>query len=270
MKQLLEAGAHFGHQTTRWNPKMSKYIYDARNGIHILNLQKALIEFKKAENYVRTIAQQGKKILFIGTKKQAQKLVADEAARCGMYYINQRWLGGALTNFSTMRKSIDRLIELERMEAENEFDRLHKKEALNKRKEITKLNKFFSGIKTMKSIPDAVFVIDIEKEHIALKEARKLGVKVIALVDSNCNPDGVDFPIPANDDAIRSIKLFTQRIAELCLEGQEMHKARRGEDKSDAASKKSADAAPKKQAEAPAAEAKTETSPAPEATAETK
>jgi small subunit ribosomal protein S2 len=231
MKTMLECGAHFGHQTTRWNPKMTKYIYASRNGIHILNLQKTLVEFRRAEEYVRKMAQEGKKLLFVGTKKQAQKLIADEAGRCGMFFINERWLGGTLTNFPTMRKSIDRLIELERMEAEGEFERLHKKEAVKKRKEIVKLNKFFNGIKSMKGIPDAIFLVDIEKEHIALKEARKLGVKIIALVDSNCNPDGVDLPIPANDDAIRSLKLFISRIADLCLEGQELHRARHAESK---------------------------------------
>jgi len=268
MKTMLECGAHFGHQTTRWNPKMTKYIYASRNGIHILNLQKTLVEFRRAEEYVRKMAQEGKKLLFVGTKKQAQKLIADEAGRCGMFFINERWLGGTLTNFPTMRKSIDRLLELERMEAEGEFERLHKKEAVKKRKEIVKLNKFFNGIKSMKGIPDAIFLVDIEKEHIALKEARKLGVKIIALVDSNCNPDGVDLPIPANDDAIRSLKLFISRIADLCLEGQELHRARqaeskgreeKGDRKSEPRSSSKREAVKKAPAPAPVAEAETET-----------
>ena len=227
MKSLLEAGVHFGHQTTRWNPKMKKYIYGARNGIYLVDLQKTLKLFKEAEQYVRGISQEGKKILFVATKKQAQKLVAEEAARCGMYYVNQRWLGGTMTNFSTIRKSIDRLHELERMEEEDQFSRLRKKEGLKKRKEIEKLNKFLRGIKTMKDLPQAIFIVDTRKEKIALAEARKLGIKIIAIVDTNCDPDGVDYPIPGNDDAIRSIKLFAGRIAELALEGQEIFNAAR-------------------------------------------
>ncbi|MFQ5450938.1 MAG: 30S ribosomal protein S2 [Nitrospinaceae bacterium] len=225
MKNLLEAGVHFGHQTRRWNPKMKKYIYGARNGIHIIDLQKSLKKIRETEGRVRDLALSGKKILFVGTKKQAQELIAQEAIRCGMYYINQRWLGGTLTNFMTIRKSIDRLLELERMEEEHEFDRLHKKEALKKRKEIAKLNKFFRGIKAMKEIPEMIFIVDTRKEKIALAEARKLGLKIIAIVDTNCDPDGIDFPIPGNDDAIRSIKLFTQRVAEMCIEAQGMNKA---------------------------------------------
>ncbi len=232
MKGLLEAGVHFGHQTTRWSPKMKKYIYGARNGIHIVDLQKTLKKFREAEKFVSEISQAGKKILFVATKKQAQELIAQEAVRCGMYYVNQRWLGGTMTNFTTIRKSIDRLLELERMEEENEFDRLHKKEALKKRKEIEKLNKFFRGIKPMKRLPDVIFIVDTRKEKIALAEAKKLGIKIIAIVDTNCDPDGIDYPIPGNDDAIRSIKLFTQRIADLCVEGQEMVRARQEEEAS--------------------------------------
>ncbi|MEE9258004.1 MAG: 30S ribosomal protein S2 [Nitrospinaceae bacterium] len=235
MKNLLEAGVHFGHQTRRWNPKMKKYIYGARNGIYIVDLQKTLKMFRGTEKFVLDITQQGKKILFVGTKSQAQKLVAEEAVRCDMYYINQRWLGGTMTNFPTIRKSIERLLDLERMEEEGDFDRLHKKEALKKRKEIAKLNKFFHGIKTMKELPEAIFIVDTRKEKIAVAEARKLGIKIIAIVDTNCDPDGIDFPIPGNDDAIRSIKLFTQRIAEVSLEGQELYRASR---KDDAGSKK--------------------------------
>ncbi len=225
MKELLESGVHFGHQTTRWNPKMRSYIYGARNGIHIVNLQKTLTKCKEAENYVRSLAQEGKKILFVATKKQAQELVAEQAQRCGMYYVNQRWLGGTMTNFSTIRRSIDRLLELEKMEEETNFEQLHKKEAQQKRKEIAKLNKFLSGIKQMRDLPDAVFIIDTRKERIALLEAVKLGIKVIAIVDTNCDPEGIDYIIPGNDDAIRSIGLFTTRLADICLEGQELYKA---------------------------------------------
>lgn len=227
MKTLLEAGVHFGHQTTRWNPKMKKYIYSARNGIHIVDLQKTLKKYREAEKYVREIARSGKKVLFVATKKQAQELIAEEAIRCGMFYINQRWLGGTLTNFTTIRKSIERLLELEKMEEEGEFERLHKKEALKKRKEIEKLNKFFRGIKAMKQLPDVMFIIDTRKEKIALAEARKLGIKILALVDTNCDPDGIDFPIPGNDDAIRSIKLFTSRIADVWMEEQQINQARK-------------------------------------------
>ncbi|MBT5029272.1 MAG: 30S ribosomal protein S2 [Nitrospinaceae bacterium] len=225
MKQLLESGVHFGHQTNRWNPKMKPYIYGARSGIYIIDLQKTLTGFQAAEKYVRDMAKAGKKILFVATKKQAQELIAEEATRCGMYYINQRWLGGTLTNFATIRKSIARLHELEKMDEENKFDLMHKKEALKMRREIEKLNKFFRGIKNMKDLPDALFIVDTRKEKIALAEGKKLGIKIIAMVDTNSNPDDVDFPIPANDDAMRSIKLFAQRLANVCLEGQEMSKA---------------------------------------------
>ena len=225
MKLLLESGVHFGHQTNRWNPKMKPYIYGARGGIYIIDLQKTLGRFQEAEKVVREMSRAGKKILFVATKKQAQELIAEEATRCGMYYINQRWLGGTLTNFATIRKSIARLHELEKMDEENQFDLLHKKEALRMRREIDKLNKFFRGIKNMKDLPDALFIVDTRKEKIALAEGKKLGITIIAMVDTNSNPDDVDFPIPANDDAMRSIKLFAQRIANVCLEGQEMSKA---------------------------------------------
>ena len=223
MKQLLESGVHFGHQTNRWDPKMKPYIYGARSGIYIIDLQKTLVRFQEAEKVVRDMARAGKKILFVATKKQAQELIAEEATRCGMYYINQRWLGGTLTNFATIRKSIARLHELEKMDEENQFDLLHKKEALRMRREIDKLNKFFRGIKNMKDLPDALFIVDTRKEKIALAEGKKLGIKIIAMVDTNSNPDDVDYPIPANDDAMRSIKLFASRLADICLEGQEMN-----------------------------------------------
>ena len=252
MKQLLESGVHFGHQTNRWNPKMKPYIYGARSGIYIIDLQKTMVRFQEAEKYVRELARAGKKILFVATKKQAQELVAEEATRCGMYYINQRWLGGTLTNFTTIRKSIARLHELEKMDEENQFDLLHKKEALRMRREIAKLNKFFRGIKNMKDLPDALFIVDTRKEKIAQAEGKKLGIKILAMIDTNSDPEGVDFPIPANDDAMRSIKLFTSRIADVCLEGQEMNRAsqaKKDADKKDA-DKKDAD---KKEADKKAA-----------------
>ena len=227
MKQLLEAGVHFGHQTTRWNPKMKKYIYGPRNGIYIVDLQKTLKMFREAEKFVRKITEAGKKILFVATKKQAQELIKEEAERCGMYFINQRWLGGTMTNFSTIRKSIERLLQLEKMEEEGDFELLHKKEALKKHKEIEKLNKFLGGIKHMRELPHAIFIIDTQKERIALAEAKNLGVKTVALVDTNCDPDGIDYPFPGNDDAIRSIKLFASRIADVAIEGQEVFQAGR-------------------------------------------
>ena len=256
MNQLLEAGVHFGHQTTRWNPKMKKYIYGARNGIHIVNLQKTLTHFKEAEKFLKAQAQQGKKILFVATKKQAQDLIAEQAERAGMYYINQRWLGGTLTNFATIRKSIQRLLELERLEEETQFEQLHKKEAQNKRKEIEKLNKFLRGIKHMKDHPDIMFVVDTRKERIAMAEAIKLGIKVVAIVDTNCDPDGIDYVIPGNDDAIRSIDLFASRIADICIEGQEIYKAVQKE-KQEAAAKEAAikEAAAKEKEAAQAQEA---------------
>ena len=227
MKQLLQAGVHFGHQTTHWNPKMEKYIYGARNGIHIIDLQKTLRKFREAEEFIRKTAEAGKKILFVATKRQAQELVSKEALRCGMYFMNQRWLGGTMTNFLTIRKSIDRLLQLEKMEEEGAFEHLPKKEALDKRKDIAKLNKFFGGIKNMRELPHALFIVDTQKERIALAEARTLGIKTFALVDTNCDPDGIDFPFPGNDDAIRSIKLFATRIADVALEGQEIFQASR-------------------------------------------
>ena len=227
MKQLLQAGVHFGHQTTHWNPKMKQYIHSARNGIHIVDLQKTLIKFREAELFIKKITEAGKKILFVATKRQAQEIIKQEAERCGMYFVNQRWLGGTMTNFSTIRKSIDRLLKLEKMEEEGEFERLHKKEALNKRKEIEKLNKFLGGIKSMRKLPDALFIIDTQKERIALAEAKTLGIKTFALIDTNCDPNGIDFPFPGNDDAIRSIKLFATRVADVALKGQEVFLASR-------------------------------------------
>ena len=267
MKQLLESGVHFGHQTNRWDPKMKPYIYGARSGIYIIDLQKTLVRFQEAEKVVRDMARAGKKILFVATKKQAQELIAEEATRCGMYYINQRWLGGTLTNFTTIRKSIARLHELEKMDEENQFDLLHKKEALRMRREIDKLNKFFRGIKNMKDLPDALFIVDTRKEKIALAEGKKLGIKIIAMVDTNSNPDDVDYPIPANDDAMRSIKLFASRLADICLEGQEMNRIIQEKEnaKKAEAKKEEAKKAEAKKAEAKKAEAKesTKEKPAP-------
>ena len=267
MKQLLESGVHFGHQTNRWNPKMKPYIYGARSGIYIIDLQKTLVLFQEAEKVVRDMARAGKKILFVATKKQAQELIAEEATRCGMYYINQRWLGGTLTNFATIRKSIARLHELEKMDEENQFDLLHKKEALRMRREIDKLNKFFRGIKNMKDLPDALFIVDTRKEKIALAEGKKLGIKIIAMVDTNSNPDDVDYPIPANDDAMRSIKLFASRLADICLEGQEMNRIIQEKEnaKKEEAKREEAKKAEAKKAEAKKAEAKesTKEKPAP-------
>jgi len=244
MKSLLESGVHFGHQTNRWDPKMKPYIYGARGGIYIIDLKKTLVAFQAAEKYIRESARAGKKILFVATKKQAQELIADEATRCGMYYINQRWLGGTLTNFTTIRKSISRLQELEKKDEENQFDHLHKKEALDLRKEIVKLNKFFGGIKTMKDLPDAMFIVDTRKEKIALAEGKKLGIKIIALVDTNSDPDGIDFPIPANDDAMRSIKLFAHRISDVYLEGQEMKASQKEESEEKSGLSNTADTPP--------------------------
>ena len=271
MNQLLEAGVHFGHQTSRWNPKMSKYIYGARNGIHIVNLQKTLTHFKEAEKYLKSQMQQGKKILFVATKKQAQDLIAEEATRAGMFYINQRWLGGTLTNFATIRKSIQRLLDLERLEEETQFEQLHKKEAQRKHKEIAKLNKFLRGIKHMTDLPDIMFIVDTRKERIALAEAIKLGIKVVAITDTNCDPDGIDFVIPGNDDAIRSIGLFAGRIADICIEGQEIYKATQKDKKEAAAEKETPPkpspkkAAAEETARPPEPEAEPEAEPKPDA-----
>ncbi|GAB6935737.1 MAG: 30S ribosomal protein S2 [Bacillota bacterium] len=221
MKQLLEAGVHFGHQTRRWNPKMKKYIYTERNGIYIIDLQKTVRKMEEAYNFVRELAANGGTILFVGTKKQAQDSVREEAERCGMFYVNQRWLGGTLTNFQTIRKRIERLHELEQMETDGTFDVLPKKEVIRLRKEKQRLEKFLGGIKGMKSLPDAVYIIDPRKEKIAVAEARKLGIPVVAIVDTNCDPDEIDYVIPGNDDAIRAVRLITSKIADAVLEGKQ-------------------------------------------------
>ncbi|MGI9952009.1 30S ribosomal protein S2 [Moorellaceae bacterium AZ2] len=219
MKQLLEAGVHFGHQTRRWNPKMAPYIFTERNGIYIIDLQRTVKKIEEAYNFVRDTASNGGKILFVGTKKQAQESIKEEAQRCGMYYVNVRWLGGTLTNFATIRRRIERLKELERMEEDGTLELLPKKEAMTLRKERERLERFLGGIKDMRQLPDALFVVDPRKERIAVAEARRLGIPVVAIVDTNCNPDEIDYVIPGNDDAIRAIKLLTSKIADAVLEG---------------------------------------------------
>ncbi len=221
MKQLLEAGVHFGHQTRRWNPKMSTYIFTERNGIYIIDLQKTVKKVEEAYNFIREVAGQGDTILFVGTKKQAQEAVKEEASRCDMFFVNERWLGGMLTNFQTIQKRINRLIELEKMEAEGTFDVLPKKEVIQLRHEMNKLQKFLGGIKSMKKLPGALFVIDPRKEHIAVQEARKLGIPIVGIVDTNCDPDEIDYVIPGNDDAIRAVKLLTGKMADAVLEGRQ-------------------------------------------------
>jgi len=221
MKQLLEAGVHFGHQTRRWNPKMRPYIFTERNGIYIIDLQKTVKKVDEAYSYMRQVSQDGGRVLFVGTKKQAQESVAEEATRCGEFYVNQRWLGGTLTNFSTIRKRLQRLAEIEAMEADGRFSELTKKEVSTLMHEKERLEKFLGGIKGMKSIPSALFVIDPRKEHIAVTEANALGIPVVAIVDTNCDPDEISYVIPGNDDAIRAVKLLTARMADAVLEGKQ-------------------------------------------------
>ena len=221
MKQLLEAGVHFGHQTRRWNPKMAPYIFTERNGIYIIDLQKTVRKVEDAYNFVRSLSQDGKTMLFVGTKKQAQEAVRDEALRCNMFYVNERWLGGMLTNFQTIQRRVARLRYLEDMDANDGFAGLHKKEILQLRHEMERLQKFLGGIKNMNKLPGALFVIDPRKEEIAVQEARKLGIPVVGIVDTNCDPDLIDYVIPANDDAIRAVKLLTARMADAILEGRQ-------------------------------------------------
>jgi small subunit ribosomal protein S2 len=220
MKELLEAGVHFGHQTKRWNPKMQKYIFGERNGIYIIDLQKTLKKFREAYGFMRDLAAQGGSVLFVGTKKQAQEAVLEEASRCGMFYVNHRWLGGTLTNFATIRKSIARLKKLDEMKETGEYERLPKKEVLGLERERAKLEKALVGIKTMERLPSALFVIDPKKETIAVEEARRLAVPIVAIVDTNCDPTGIDYPIPGNDDAIRAVRLITSRMADALNEGR--------------------------------------------------
>jgi small subunit ribosomal protein S2 len=222
MKELLEAGVHFGHQTKRWNPKMKEYIFGERNGIYIIDLQKTLKLFKDAMRYVGDMAAQGKTVLFVGTKRQAQEAIAEEATRAGMYYINQRWLGGLLTNMATVQKSIKRLKELDAMAEEGNWDGRAKKEVIRLERERKQLDQNLAGIKNMQGLPDVMFVVDSNKEAIAVEEARKLGIAVVAVVDTNCDPDKVNYVIPGNDDALRAIRLFTTKIADACVEGRQL------------------------------------------------
>jgi len=230
MKELLEAGVHFGHQTKRWNPKMKPYIFGARNGIYIIDLQKTVRYFKSAYNFVKESAQDGSTVLFVGTKKQAQDSVAEEAARCNMHYVNQRWLGGMLTNFATVKQSIDRLKRLDTMFEDGTVDAYTKKEALQFNKEREKLQKILGGIKGMNKLPGLMFVIDPKNEEIAVQEANKLGIPVVAIVDTNCDPDPIDHVIPGNDDAIRAIRLLTAKMADAVLEGVQARNAVQSKD----------------------------------------
>jgi small subunit ribosomal protein S2 len=228
MKELLEAGVHFGHQTKRWNPKMKPYIFGQRNGIYIIDLQKTQRQFREASLFVTNLAAQGKTVLFVGTKRQAQEAMAEEAVRCEMFHVTQRWLGGLLTNWHTVRRSIERLRELDGLETDPKYQHLTKKERLKLDKERAKLEKVFSGIKKMTRRPDIVFVVDTKREHIAVAEAIKLGIPVVAVVDTNCDPDGIEFVIPGNDDAIRAIRLFAGKLADAAIEGRLMYRAARG------------------------------------------
>ena len=220
IKQLLEAGSHFGHQTGRWHPRMKRYIFTKRNGIHIIDLEKTAVMLDKACDIIRDVVAEGGTILFVGTKKQAQESVEEEAKRCGMYYVNLRWLGGMLTNFSTIQDRIDHLVRLEDQQARGEFERFSKKEVLKLGEEIARLNRQMGGFKEMTRLPSALFIIDPIKEKIALAEAKRVGIPVVAIVDTNCNPEEIDYPIPANDDAIRGIKLICSKIADTVIEGK--------------------------------------------------
>ncbi len=226
MKQLLEAGVHFGHQMSHWNPRMKPFIFGNRNGIHIIDLQQTASLFKTVYGFVRTVVAGGGKVLFVGTKKQAQGIISEEAIRCGMPFVNTRWLGGTLTNFNTIRSRVDYLLELKKMAEEGQLELLPKKEVKGLKREIQKLEYLLGGIINMKRLPEAVFVIDTKKEYTAVREAKKLGIPVIAVIDTNCDPSNADFPIPGNDDAIRAIKLFTSKIADACIEGRHIYDQR--------------------------------------------
>lgn len=221
MKQLLEAGVHFGHQTRRWNPKMAKYIFTERNGIYIIDLQKTVKKLEEAYNFIRDISMEGETVLFVGTKKQAQDSVREEAERAGAYYVNARWLGGMLTNFETIKKRITRLKQLRKMQEDGTFDMLPKKEVIQLEHEIDKLEKFLGGIEEMKKFPGALFIVDPRKERIAVAEAKNLGIPIVAIVDTNCDPDEIDYVIPGNDDAIRAVKLIAGAMADAIIEGRE-------------------------------------------------
>ena len=234
MKQLLEAGVHFGHQTRRWNPKMATYIYTERNGIYIIDLQKTVKKLEEAYSFVRSLGESGQTLLFVGTKKQAQEAIKEEAERVGMYYVNARWLGGMMTNFKTMRTRVDRLNQLKTMQADGTFDMLPKKEVMKHLGEIAKLEKYLGGVKDMKKLPGALFIVDTRKERNAIAEAHKLGIPVVAIADTNCDPDEIDYVIPGNDDAIRAIKLISSIMANAVLEGKQ------GEQTAEAASEEAA------------------------------
>jgi small subunit ribosomal protein S2 len=222
IKELFEAGVHFGHQTKRWNPKMKPYIFGQKNGIHLIDLQITLEFFQRALKFTKQIASEGKIILFVGTKRQAQEVIFEESTRCNMFYVNQRWLGGLLTNFVTIQRNIQRLKDLENMGLDGTYEKLPKKEVIKLEREKMKLEKLLSGVKEMSKLPDALFLIDVKKERIAFNEAKRLNIPVIGIIDTNCDPDGIDFLIPGNDDAIRSIRLFASKIAEATIEGQEI------------------------------------------------
>ena len=224
MKELLEAGAHYGHQCRRWNPKMRKFIFGSRNGVHIIDLQKTVRHFKKACDFVEETVSKGGKVLFVGTKRQARDIVSTEAKRCGMYYINYRWLGGTLTNYKTIRQSISHLKRLEKMSQDGTYEKLTKKEALNMERLRLKLESNLGGIKDLRGKPDLIFILDASKEHIAVKEAKKLGIPIVAVTDTNTNPDDIDYVIPGNDDSLRSLQLFTGTVAEACLAGKSREK----------------------------------------------
>ena len=250
MKQLLEAGVHFGHQTRRWNPKMAPYIFTERNGIYIIDLSKTVYKVDEAYDFVKSVAAEGKAVLFVGTKKQAQAAVKDEAERCGMYYVNERWLGGMLTNFKTISSRIKRLAEINKMEEDGTFDALTKKEVVKLNKEAEKLEKYLGGIKNMHGMPGAIFVVDPKKEKIAVSEARILGIPIVGMCDTNCDPDDVDYVIPSNDDAIRSVKLIAGKMADAVIEGKQ------GESMAETEAEAPAEAA--EETEVPAAEEEAE------------
>jgi len=258
MKELLEAGVHFGHQTRRWNPKMKPFIFGKRNGIHIVDLQKTLHHFEDAAEFIRDLAANGRNVLFVGTKRQAQEAIREEAERCGMFFMNHRWLGGTMTNFRTIRKSIERFKEIEKT-LSNEDSHLTKKERIRLERQRRKMDRAFGGIKDMEDLPDALFVIDTVHEHIAIKEANRLGIPVVAVVDTNSDPEEVDFPIPGNDDAIRAIRLFTSRIADNILEGLNLADERFVGESEDGAA--SAEESTPEFTEAPAAEEMTAEEP---------
>lgn len=228
IKELLEAGVHFGHQKKRWNPKMKKYIFGERNGIYIIDLQKTVANFEAACGFIKEIASEGRPVLFVGTKRQAQDIVEQEAIRCGMFFVNQRWLGGMLTNFLTIRKSVDKLRKWEKWREDGTFKQLPKKEVLDIEKEMEQVEKIMGGIKNMNVLPGAVFVVDTKKEFIAVHEANRLGIPVVGIVDTNCDPDDIDFVIPGNDDAIKAIKLICSRMADVVIEGRAIYDARGG------------------------------------------